>query len=266
MAQLDAKRRTKLPDSAFAYVDSQGARRLPIHDEAHVRNAIVRFSQVTFEDDAAREHARTRLLKAAKKHGIMPIGFINRQVRSRDARRLPTGVVTFLLADVEESTAHLQRLGDSYVSLLSDLRRLLRAEIRKAGGHEVDARGDEMFAVFKDGSAALAAAVAIQRAMPHHSWPGGADVRVRIGIHSGRPNLTDSGYVGVAVHATARICSAATGGQIILSGAALRAAGTPAPEISILELGPHRLEGFATPERLFGLSVPEVSTSRGRLR
>jgi len=266
VTQLDAKKRTKLPDTAFAYVDSRGARRLPIHDEAHVRNAIVRFSQVAFEDDAARDRARTRLLKAAKKHGIMPIGFINRQVRSPDARRLPTGAVTFLLADVEASTAHLQRLGDRYASLLSDLRRLLRAEIRKAGGHEVDARGDELFAVFKDGSAALAAAVAIQRAMPHHPWPKGADVRVRIGIHSGRPTLTEAGYVGVAVHATARICSAATGGQIILSGAALRAAGEPAPDMTILELGPRRLEGFAAPERLFGLSVPNVATRRGRRR
>ena len=70
MSQLDAKKRAKLPDSAFAYVDSQGRRRLPINDESHVRNALARFNQVAFEDEAARERARKRLLIAAKKYKL----------------------------------------------------------------------------------------------------------------------------------------------------------------------------------------------------
>ncbi|MDQ3580881.1 MAG: hypothetical protein M3495_04355, partial [Pseudomonadota bacterium] len=82
MAKLDASKRTKLPDSAFAYVDSRGKRRLPIHDEAHVRNALARFARVSFENDAARERARVRLLNAAKKYGIVPVGFITGQLRS----------------------------------------------------------------------------------------------------------------------------------------------------------------------------------------
>src|SRR5437867_5239467 len=87
MARLDASERAGLRDSAFAYIDSHGRRRLPIHDEAHVRNALARFTQVAFEDDAARERARTRLLNAAKKHGIVPVGFITGQLQSaqRDA-------------------------------------------------------------------------------------------------------------------------------------------------------------------------------------
>ena len=76
MSQLDAKRRAKLPNSAFAYVDSKGRKRLPINDESHVRNALARFTQVVFEDEAARERARKRLLGAAKKYGIVPIGFM----------------------------------------------------------------------------------------------------------------------------------------------------------------------------------------------
>src|SRR4029453_8629497 len=57
-------------------------RRLPVHDEAHVRNALARFNQVAFEDDAARERARKRLLNAAKKYGIVPVGFITGQLQS----------------------------------------------------------------------------------------------------------------------------------------------------------------------------------------
>jgi class 3 adenylate cyclase len=258
MTQLDAKARTRLPDTAFAYVDSRGARRLPIHDEAHVRNALARFSRVAFEDEAAQERARTKLLKAAKKHGILPIGFITGQLRGKRAPALPSGAVTFLLADVEGSTAHLERLGDRYASLLVDLRRLLRSAIRRAGGHEVDARGDELFAVFKDGPAALKASLTIQRAMRDHAWPDGADVRVRIGIHSGRPTLTEGGYIGLAVHATARICSVAHGGQIILSSAALRAVSAEAAGIAFVELGVHRLEGLTEREALFQVGVPDL--------
>src|SRR5260370_7046508 len=90
MPQLGDKARAQLPDSAFAYIDSRGVRRLPINDEAHVRNALARFNQVRFENDAARERARTRLLKAAKKYGIVPVGFMTGQLRSQ-SRQAPAG-------------------------------------------------------------------------------------------------------------------------------------------------------------------------------
>ena len=83
MSQLDSTKRAKLPDSAFAYVDSKGRRRLPINDESHVRNALARFNQVVFEDEAARERARKKLLVAARKYGIVPIGFMTGQLESR---------------------------------------------------------------------------------------------------------------------------------------------------------------------------------------
>src|SRR5829696_7500370 len=123
MPPLRAKERAQLPDSAFAYIDSHGARRLPIHDAAHVRNALARFSQVAFEDDEARDRARSRLLRAAKKHGIMPIGFISSQLQPE--RKLPEGQVTFLLTDIERSTELLGHLGDRYAALLADVRRLV---------------------------------------------------------------------------------------------------------------------------------------------
>src|SRR3990170_721612 len=98
MATLDARKRRHLPNRAFAYVDSTGRRRLPINDEPHVRNALARFDQVFFEDEAARDRARERLLRAARKHGIVPIGFVTGQLRPQGSRRLPTGAVTFLLS------------------------------------------------------------------------------------------------------------------------------------------------------------------------
>src|SRR5713226_9221472 len=82
MTYLDAKTRARLPNSAFAYVDSRGRRRLPINDEAHVRNALSRFNQATFENEAARDRARPRLLNAAKKYGIVPVGFITGQLQN----------------------------------------------------------------------------------------------------------------------------------------------------------------------------------------
>ena len=154
MPQLSAKKRAQLRNAAFAYVDSKGRRRLPIHDEAHVRNALARFSQTKFEDDAARERARKRLLTAAKKYGIVPIGFITGQLASERqegessgragvVRGLPSGQVTFLLSDIEDSTGLLRRLEDGYAKLLDDMRRLLRRAVQRSGGKEVDARADE---------------------------------------------------------------------------------------------------------------------------
>ena len=270
MAQLSAKIRARLPNTAFAYVDSKGQRRLPIHDEPHVRNALARFNQIKFEDDAARERARKRLLTVAKKHGIVPIGFITGQLaterlegesrgRAAVARGLPTGQVTFLLTDIEGSTGLLRRLGDGYADLLATVRRLLRRAVQRSGGSEVDVRADELFAVFKRPAGALGAALAMQRSLGSRAWPDGARVRVRIGIHTGRPTLTDNGYVGLAVHAAARICAAGHGGQILLSHSAVRAVGTSVPGgVRFRALGYHRLRGLPGREALFQLEAPDL--------
>ena len=150
VARLTDRERAKLPDRVFAYVHASGKRRLPIHDEAHVRNALARFSQVRFESDNDRDRARQRLLEAAKKHGIMPVGFVTSQLRAqRSVPRLPTGAVTFLLTDIEASTALLRRLGAGYSGLLHDVRRLIDESVTRAMGHKVDAHGDEYFGVFR---------------------------------------------------------------------------------------------------------------------
>ena len=278
MSQLTAKTRGQLRNTAFAYVDSKGRRRLPIHDEAHIRNALARFNQTRFEGDEARERARKRLLAAAKKYGIVPIGFITGQIvteriegesrgRAGVARGLPSGQVTLLLADIEDSTGLLRLLEDRYAILLADVRRLLSRAVQRSGGKEVDIRADELFAVFKRPSGALAAALAIQRSVGSRSWPAGAKVRLRIGIHTGSPTPTDGGYVGLAVHTAARICSAGHGGQILLSSNAVRAVETSTPRnVNFRSLGAHRLQGLPEPQPLFQVEAPDLARTFPALR
>ena len=376
MSQLSAKNRARLRKSAFAYVDSRGRRRLPINDEPHVRNALARFTQVAFEDDAARERARKRLLAAAKKYGIVPIGFMTGQLQSQtneatagrlvielgqvgtpgeferrlrtalrdptltvlhwsesagtyldgggrpavlpaagesraatllerqgrpmtalvhdpkvlekpdlvktvtaavrlaienerlrgqveaqasEVRTLPTGYVTFLLTDIEGSTGLLHRLGDRYAALLADVRAIIRSCVHRAGGREVDARADEFFAVFERAPAALDTALAIERTVRGRAWPDGVEVRLRTGIHGGRPTLTDTGYVGLAVHTVARICAKAHGGQILLSAATRDAVRRSRPTgTRFRSLGSHRLRGLREPQALFQVEAADL--------
>ena len=70
MAELTEKKRDRIRKSDFAYVDSSGEGKLPIHDESHVRNAVSRWNQTDFEDATAKEKARRKIVSAAKKHGI----------------------------------------------------------------------------------------------------------------------------------------------------------------------------------------------------
>jgi len=278
MPPLSASARARLPDSAFAYVDSAGRRRLPIHDISHVRNALARFDRTSFEDDAARERARQRLLRAAKRHGIVPIGFFDGQLRKErqqtastaraiDLAKLPRGTVTFLLSDIEGSTRLLRQLGDAYGGLLRDVRALIRSSVRSADGHEVDCRADEFFAAFAEPASALAAAIAIQRSLRKREWPDGVEVCVRIGIHTGRTTVGETGYVGIAVPTAARICSAGHGGQILLSTAArdALAQGRPAG-VTLRTLGRYALAGLAEPEALFQVHGPELRAKFPKLR
>jgi class 3 adenylate cyclase len=256
MASLSARERAKLPASAFAYVDSRGRRLLPIHDEAHVRNALARFNRIEFEDEAARDRARSRLLKAAKRYKILPVGFIDGQLRPES--RLPTGQVTLVFIDVENSTRHLSDLGERYGPMLTLLRRLVRNAVRRAGGHEVDARADEYFAVFGSAGDALNAVRAARRAIDEAAWPDAREVRVRIGIHAGRPTLTATGYVGIAVNTTARICALASGGQVLVSRQA-RALLDEETAAELRSVGTHKLRGIPDEVELFEL--PDIGSS-----
>jgi class 3 adenylate cyclase len=243
-----------------------------------VRNALSRFDQTAFESDAAREKARQRLLAAAKKYGIVPIGFFDGQLRNErlqaetrrpatDVAGLPRGTVTFLMTDIEGSTELLRALGDGYAKLLREVRTLIRAGVRKAGGHEVDARADEFFAAFRRPAHALVAAVAIQRGLQERAWPDRVEVCVRIGIHTGRTTLAETGYVGIAVHTAARVCSAGHGGQILLSTAAHDALGLVRTDgITFRTLGRYTLAGLPEPEALFQVDATDLRVRFPKLR
>jgi class 3 adenylate cyclase len=172
---------------------------------------------------------------------------------------LPTGTVTFLFTDIEMSTQLLQRLGDRrYAEILEEHRRLLRAAIQEHGGQEVDSQGDALFAVFPSAQDATTAAVAAQRVLKAHSWPPGASIRVRMGLHTGEARL-GAEYVGIDVHHAARVCSAGHGGQILLSGATRRlVTEDPGGGLTFRDLGNHRLKDLPAVEHLFQVVAADL--------
>jgi predicted ATPase/class 3 adenylate cyclase len=182
--------------------------------------------------------------------------------------RLPSGTITFLFADIEGSTDLVQRLGDAaYAVVLNDYLRLSRQAIGAHGGQEVDTEGDGYFAAFPRARDAIEAAVAMQTALRAHSWPAGGMVRARIGMHTGEPIATGTGYVGVDVHRAARISAAAWGGQVLISHTTqVLAHQSLPPGVSLLDLGHHRLKDLQEAEHLYQVLHPDLPQDFGPLR
>ena len=173
---------------------------------------------------------------------------------------LPSGTITMLFTDIVGSTRLLQRLCDGYQPVIADHHRLLRDALRDRG-HEVEDRGDGIFAVFARAADALAAAVAAQRAIVAHPWPEGGAVQVRIGLHSGDPALVGANYVGLDVHRAARLCDAAHGGQVLLSAAARELVEQHLPDdVTLRDLGEHHLRDLQRPERIFQAVIAGLPT------
>jgi predicted ATPase/class 3 adenylate cyclase len=180
---------------------------------------------------------------------------VNQPVEAR-----PSGTVSLLFTDIDGSTRLLEQLGDRYANLLVDHHRLVDQAVATHGGNRVDAAGDGLFVSFPTARAALMAAIDAQRAIGAHEWPGGADVRVRMGLHTGEPIAAGSGYVGIDVHRAARICAAGHGGQILVSEAAHTLVGTALPEgVGFRDLGEHRLKDLASAIRLYQVVAPELT-------
>jgi class 3 adenylate cyclase len=157
---------------------------------------------------------------------------------------LPSGTVTFLFTDIEGSTRLLQEFGEGYADALAKHRRLLRDAFTRHGDVEVDTQGDAFFVAFARATDAVAAAEATQLAL------AGGPVRVRAGIHTGQPRVTDEGYVGLDVHAGARIAAVGHGGQVLLSKATRDVLD---PSVEVRDLGEHRLKDLTEPVWLFQL-------------
>src|SRR3954464_12389750 len=158
---------------------------------------------------------------------------------------LPQGTVTFLFTDVEGSTRLLHELGDGYADVLAEHRGALREAFARHGGVEVDTQGDAFFVAFTRASDAIAAASDGQAALRDRP------IRVRMGVHTGEPLVTDEGYVGIDVHRAARIAAAGHGGQVLLSQATRELVDAN----GLVHLGEHRLKDLAVPERIYQLGA-----------
>jgi class 3 adenylate cyclase len=169
---------------------------------------------------------------------------------------LPTGTVTLLFTDIEGSTALAERLGDGWPALLADHHRLLREAFNGNGGLEFGTEGDAFFVVFRHAPDAVAAAAAAQRSLAAHRWPHGAQLRVRIGVHTGAPTPTAEGYVGIDLHRAARVAGAAHGGQVLVSETTRALVRGELDGLSLQDVGEHRLKDIDEPERLFALRGP----------
>ncbi|HSC49947.1 MAG TPA: adenylate/guanylate cyclase domain-containing protein [Gaiellaceae bacterium] len=165
---------------------------------------------------------------------------------------LPTGTVTLLFTDIEGSTRLLRRVGDAYADLLGEHRRLLAEAFEHHRGTIVDSEGDAFFVAFASARDAAAGAEAGQRALAEHPWPGGEELRVRMGLHTGEPRLVEGRYVGLDVHHAARVMAAGHGGQVLLSEST-RALLGDGPRLR--DLGEHRLKDLSHPQRLYQLEA-----------
>jgi predicted ATPase/class 3 adenylate cyclase len=167
---------------------------------------------------------------------------------------LPGGTVTLLFTDIEGSTQLLRRLGMGYGEVQRRHRTLLRDAFAKYDGREVDTQGDAFMVSFRRPGDAVSAAVEAQLALAGEPWPEGLEVRVRMGLHTGEPDLGPEGYVGIDVVRAARISAVAYGGQILLSQATrdlVSATGS-----TTLDLGAHMLRDFPRPANLHQIVAP----------
>jgi YVTN family beta-propeller protein len=180
---------------------------------------------------------------------------------------MPTGTVTMLFTDIEGSTRLLKQLGEHYGDLLGEHRRILRDSVARFGGREMDTQGDAFFFAFGRARDAVGAAVSAQRGLASGTWPEGAECRVRMGLHTGEPEVGDEGYHGMAVHRGARICAAAHGGQVLLSDATRQLVEDDLPpEVTLRPLGEAKLKDLDRPERLYQVVVQGLASDFPPLR
>jgi class 3 adenylate cyclase len=173
---------------------------------------------------------------------------------------LPSGTVTFVFSDIDGSTALLKQLGDTeYGALIGVHRRLVREIFAAHEGQEIDTQGDAFFYSFVRARQAVAAAVEVTRAHVKATWPGGVEVRVRLGLHTGEPAVGDEGYTGLDVVRASRIAATGSGGQVLLSDTTRAiCAGDLGEGVELRPLGERKLKDIDRPEPIFELVIDGV--------
>lgn len=142
--------------------------------------------------------------------------------------------------------------------MLGEHQRLLRAAFDEPDGREVH-EGDAFFIAYARASDAIAAAVSAQRMLASRRWPGGVEVRVRMGVRTGEAEVRLDDCVGFDVHRVARICAPGHGGQVLISSSTRELVADELPgDVALRDLGEHRLEDLDRPEHLFQLVVGDL--------
>lgn len=174
---------------------------------------------------------------------------------------LPSGVVTFLLTDVEGSTRLWEREPGPMRQALRRHDALVSACIARQNGHIVKSKGegDSVFAVFDHVRDAVSAALVLQCALGEETWPTSVPLRVRMAIHIGQIDVHKGDYNGVSVNRCARLRALASGGQVLLSGVTARLARGQLPNgAGLTDLGSHQLKDLNAPERVWQLTHPRM--------
>ena len=164
----------------------------------------------------------------------------------------PTGTITFLFTDIEGSTARWEH--DSTLMAVAFRRHevILRHAITDHGGYTYKMIGDAFQAAFATAPAALAAALAAQRALAAEDWGASGPLRVRMALDSGVVEERGDDYVGPLLNRTARMRAAGHGGQVLLSAVAKELVSNQLPpDVRLRALGIHQLKDLIQPEPIF---------------
>jgi len=178
------------------------------------------------------------------------------------AAALPTGVVTFCFSDIEGSTALWDAHPEAMADALVRHDELIADAVEAGGGSLIESmgEGDSTVSVFASAPDAVAAALAANRALAAEEWPPGITIAARWGLHTGEAERRDGHYRGPTVSLAARLRAEADGGQTFLSEVTSELVAAHLPDgCSLVDLGPHRLKGIATSERIRALEGPGVS-------
>ncbi|MGE5137978.1 MAG: adenylate/guanylate cyclase domain-containing protein, partial [Rudaea sp.] len=179
-------------------------------------------------------------------------------IESGSPPALPTGIVTFLLTDLEGSTRLWEQAPDAMRTAMARHDALIEAAVAAGGGVVVRPRGegDSRFAVFSDAPNALSSAAEMQRALYSEPWQTPSPLRIRIGLYTGQADVREGDYYGTAVNRCSRLRGAAHGGQTLVSETTYGLVGDSLPRgIALADLGEYRLRDVRQPERIYELVV-----------
>ena len=168
--------------------------------------------------------------------------------------------VTFFFTDMEGSTRLARKLGADYLDLLNQHNNIIRTSVRNHDGKIIENPGDGYFIIFDDPVQAILCAAEIQKKIHTHHWPSGEEVKIRIAVHHGEASESESGFTGIEINRTSRICYAAHGGQTLVSDKVHKMVKHGLPiEIGFKELGTFILRDFDEPTSLVQMTPEDLS-------